>query len=143
MSRKPRDQAAERRDLEAAAGRLLNGSPLHSGTGRLTVTELLREAGVRRDVAYGDHKDLVEDFQARVRAQDHTPAVARELAEQVAGLKARLADTAEALAAERTSTAALRKIVAELDLELHAAREGSGPVPIAHLPARRRRPPRG
>ncbi|WP_369243771.1 hypothetical protein [Streptomyces sp. R41] len=87
--------------------------------------------------------DLIEDFQARVRAQGHTPLVAQALAEQISELKEKLAGTATALAAERATTAILRKIVAELDLELHAARDGSGPVPIASLPARRRRPASG
>ncbi|MEU9371046.1 hypothetical protein AB0D71_41700 [Streptomyces avermitilis] len=28
--------------------------------------DLLRESALRRDVAFGDHKDLIEEFQARV-----------------------------------------------------------------------------
>ncbi|MEV5933248.1 hypothetical protein AB0L56_10995 [Streptomyces sp. NPDC052079] len=110
---------------------------MHSETGRLTVSELLREAGVRRDVDYGDHKDLIEAFQA---PRTIWSTVAQALAEQVAELKAKLADAAAALASERATTTELRKIVAELDLELHAVREGSGPVQIASLPVRRRQP---
>ncbi|WP_406515247.1 hypothetical protein OH809_15555 [Streptomyces sp. NBC_00873] len=57
-------------------------------------------------------------------------------------MKQKLADTASALAKERAITAALRRLVAELDLELQAAREGSGPARITSLPTRRRPGPR-
>jgi len=141
-TRRPRDHDTERAALRAAADRLLDGTPLRSESGRLTVTELLRESGLRRDVVYGYHKDLVEDFQARVRAQQHTPAVAQSLADENAQLKQKLADATSALAKEREVTAALRRLVAEVDLELHAAREGSGPARVTALPARRRPGPR-
>ncbi|MBT2448025.1 hypothetical protein J7F03_13240 [Streptomyces sp. ISL-43] len=137
-TRRPRDLNAERSALRTAADRLLEGTPLHSESGRLTVTELLRESGLRRDAVYGDHKDRVEEFQARARAQQHTPAVARSLADENSQLKQKLADTASALANEREITAGLRRLVAELDLELHAVREGSGPARVTALPARRR-----
>jgi hypothetical protein len=57
--RHPRSQKVERETLRSAADCLLATS-LRSESGRLTATELLREAGLRRQVAYGDHKDLVE-----------------------------------------------------------------------------------
>ncbi|MEG3629627.1 hypothetical protein [Streptomyces poriticola] len=137
-TRRPRDPDTERAVLRAAADRLLDGTPLRSESGRLTVTELLRESGLRRDVVYGDHKDLAEEFQARARAQNHTPALARSLAEENAQLKQKLAETASALARERETTAALRRLVGELDLELHAVREGDGPARVVSLPPRRR-----
>ncbi|MEV5958669.1 hypothetical protein AB0M11_33865 [Streptomyces sp. NPDC051987] len=139
---RPRNHDTERAALRAAADRLLDGTPLHSKSGRLTVTELLRESGLRRDAVYGIHKDLVEEFQARVRAQHHTPALARSLAEENAALKQKLAESASALPRERETTAALRRLVGELDLELHAAREGADGAHITNLPARRR-PVRG
>nr|WSY52036.1 hypothetical protein OG999_19150 [Streptomyces sp. NBC_00886] len=141
-TRRPRDHQAERAALRAAATRLLDGTPLRSKSGRLTVTELLHESGLRRDVVYGDHKNLVEEFQAQVRAQGRTPALSLSLADENAELKQKLAETAAALAGEREVSAALRRLVAELDLELHAVREGHGPTPITHLPARRRPAPR-
>ncbi len=95
MSRGSRDRQAERRQLTAAAVRLLNGIPLNSETGRLTVTELLHEAGVCRDVAYGDHKDLLKDFRARARARHRTPAATEALAAENADLKRKLADSGE------------------------------------------------
>lgn len=137
-ARRPRDLSAERSALRAATDRLLEGAPLHSESGRLTVTELLRESGLRRDVVYGDHKDLIEDFQARARAQQHTPALAQSLADENTQLKQKLTDATSALAKERETTAVLRRLVAELDLELHAAREGHGPARVTSLPARRR-----
>ncbi|MFJ4871546.1 hypothetical protein [Streptomyces sp. NPDC088757] len=137
--RRPRDLESERAALRAAADRLLAGTPLRSASGKLTASELLRESALRRDVAYGDHKDLVEEFQARVKAQRCTPSAMQELADEVAALKKRLAAVTEELAKERTLTAALRRITAELDLELHQAREElelSGNV--ARLPTPRR-----
>ncbi|WP_434598411.1 hypothetical protein [Streptomyces sp. A5-4] len=143
MSRRPRDLEAERTALRAAADRLLAGTPLRSASGNLTASELLRESGLRRDVAYGDHKDLVEEFQARVKAQHCTPAAMQELAEQNAQLKGRLADATKALAHEQKTSAALRRIIAELDLELHQAQDGLGHEGnVTRLPAPRRSTPR-
>ncbi|MEV7451772.1 hypothetical protein [Streptomyces nigra] len=104
---------------------------------------MLRESELRRDVAYGDHKDLVEDFQARARAQNATPAAMQELADKYGELREKLAVVTEDLTKERAVTATLRRIVAELDLELRQAREEleqSGNV--TRLPALRRRPSR-
>ncbi|MCW2870337.1 hypothetical protein [Actinacidiphila oryziradicis] len=137
-SRRPRDLQTERATLRAAATRLLDGTPLRSESGRLTVTELLHESGLRRDVVYGDHKDLVEEFQSQVRAQGRTPALSRSMADENTELKQKLAETAAALAREREGSAALRRLVAELDLELHAVRDGIGPARIVSMPARRR-----
>ncbi len=62
MSRVRRDRDAERAAIRAAAERLLAGTPVRSTTGNLTGTELITEWALRRDVVYGDHKDLVEEF---------------------------------------------------------------------------------
>lgn len=139
-SRRPRDLEAERAALRAAADRLLAGTPLRSASGKLTVSELLRESGLRRDVAYGDHKDLVEEFQARVKAQNATPAAMQQLADKYSEVKEKLAAVTEQLAKERAVSAALRQIVAELDLELtHALEELGQSDNITRLPAPRRR----
>ncbi|MFJ9767299.1 hypothetical protein ACIRUY_26100 [Streptomyces erythrochromogenes] len=139
-SRRPRDLEAERATLRAAADRLLAGTPLRSASGKLTASELLRESGLRRDVAYGDHKDLVEEFQARVKAQNATPAAMQELADKYGEVKERLAAVTKNLASEQAVSAALRRIVVELDLELMRTREEleqSGNV--TRIPAPRRR----
>lgn len=139
-SRRPRDLEAERASLRAAADRLLAGMPLRSPSGKLTASELLRESALRRDVAYGDHKDLVEEFQARVRAQNVTPSAMQELADKCAKLKEKLAVVTGDLAKERDVSATLRRIAAELDLELQQARkeiEQSGIVTRLPGPGRR------
>ncbi|MFE9967371.1 hypothetical protein [Streptomyces sp. NPDC005525] len=110
-SRRPRDLEAERARLRAAADRLLAGTPLRSTSGKLTASELLRESGLRCDVAYGDHKDLVEEFQAHVKAQNATPAAMQELADKYAEAKGKFAAVTEELAKERVITSALRRIV--------------------------------
>jgi hypothetical protein len=122
MARQPRDRDADRSALQAAASRLLAGTPLRSASGNLTVTELITESGLRRDVAYG-HRDLIDDFRARLRAQDSTPAAFQHLASQNAELTEALADARKRLAAEQATTTVLRKALAELSLELQEARE--------------------
>jgi hypothetical protein len=138
-SRRPRDLEAERAALQTAADRLLAGTPLRSASGKLTASELLRESGLRRDVAYGDHKDLVEEFQARAKAQNATPAAMQDLADKYGELKEKLATVTENLTKERAVSAALRRIVVELDLELMHVRQGREQAGnVNRLPAPRR-----
>jgi len=73
MPRPPRDRAAERAALTAAADRLLAGQPLRSVSRKLTVTELIIESQLRRDVVYADHQVVVDEFRGRVKAQNCTP----------------------------------------------------------------------
>ncbi len=122
MSRVRRDQDAERAAIRAAAERLLTGTPLRSTTGNLTSTELITECALRRDVVYGDHKDLVEEFQARVKAQRFTPLAVQDLAAERDKLASELAGLRQELTRERAATAALRRIAAELAIELDQAR---------------------
>ncbi|RJO74189.1 hypothetical protein D5S18_18725 [Nocardia panacis] len=109
--------------MRAAADRLLAGTPPRSSTGSLTGSELIVESGLRRDVVYGSHKDLVEEFQARVKAQHDVPeAVAkvndenRVLREEIITVRAQLADG-------RRKGKTLAKFIAELSLELEQIRE--------------------
>ncbi|MFE9572811.1 hypothetical protein ACFYMW_30440 [Streptomyces sp. NPDC006692] len=67
MSRTPRDRAAERSAIQAAAERLLTGTALYSAPGKLTATRLITESRLRRDIVY-QHRDLVEDFKTRAAA---------------------------------------------------------------------------
>jgi hypothetical protein len=131
-----RDRNAERATVRAAAGRLLAGTPLRSATGKLTGTELITESGLRRDVVYGDHKDLVEEFQAQVKAQRCTPLAVRDVAAERDALAAQLAAVRQELARERSATAVLRKIAAELALELGQARAEPGGN-VTRLPSRK------
>jgi len=123
MTRRRRDLDAERRDLAAAAERLLAGTPLRSTTGKLTSTQLIIESGLRRDVVYGDHKNLVDDFMARVKAQHATPNSIARTADENRVLKSENDALKRQLAEERETAKTLTKIVGELSLELHQARE--------------------
>ncbi|MGW7463779.1 hypothetical protein ACWGJT_03505 [Streptomyces xantholiticus] len=123
MTRRNRDRDAEREAIRAAATRLLTGTPFRSTAGKLSGTELIVECGLRRDIVYGDHKDLVDEFKARSQAQNRTPEVAQRLAEDNAALRDALAKTKEQLAAERERARALIRATAELSLELDQARE--------------------
>jgi regulator of replication initiation timing len=123
MTRRRRDLDAERRDLAAAAERLLAGTPLRSTTGKLTSTQLIIESGLRRDVVYGDHRNLVYDFKARVKAQRDTPNSIARTADENRVLKSENDALKRQLAEERETTKTLTKIVGELSLELHQARE--------------------
>ena len=138
MSRPARDRAADRATIRAAADRLLAGTPLRSISGKLTVSELITESGLRRDVVYADHKELVEEFQARVKAQDSTPDAMRELAERNAALADKLATVKAELIEEQRAGAALRLVVAELSLELRQAKEELAEAQnVTRLPVRR------
>jgi hypothetical protein len=123
VSRTPRERDTERVTLKAAAERLLAGTPLRSASGKLTASELIAESGLRRDVVYADHRDLVENFQAKIKAQDSTPLAMQDLAEQNAKLKEKMTKVKAELAEERAAGVVLRLAVAELSLELQHARE--------------------
>ncbi|MBL3802977.1 hypothetical protein [Streptomyces sp. BRB081] len=145
MTYRRRDKDAERAAIRAAAARLLAGAPLRSTTGKLTGSELIIESGLRRDAVYGDHKDLVEEFQAQVRAQSFTPDAVQKVAEENAALKQDLEDTRAALAIERERNSALVRMAAELSLELEQARAELGSAQrVPRLPGARspRLPPR-
>jgi hypothetical protein len=136
-----RDRDAERSAVRAAAERLLAGTPLRSATGKLTGTELIAESGLRRDVVYGDHKDLVEEFQAQVKAQQFTPLAALDLAAERDKLASELAGLRQELARERAASAALRRIAAELAIELDQARsEMAASGKVTSLPSTRAAP---
>jgi phage shock protein A len=77
---------------------------------------------VRRDVVY-EHAALVEAFKAGVTAQQSTPLAMQQLAGQHAEATRQVAALKAELAAERTAAAQLRKVIAELSLELKQARD--------------------
>lgn len=113
-----------------------------SATGNLTGTELIAESGLRRDVVYGGHKDLVQEFQARAKAQRSAPLALQNLTAERDMLAAELAAVRRELVQERSATAVLRRIAAELALEAHRARselEQRGNVTPLPLPLPRTR----
>jgi hypothetical protein len=138
MTRARRDREAERVAIRAAADRLLSGTPLRSATGSLSSTELIAECALRRDVVYGDHKDLVEEFQARVKAQEFTPLAVQDLTAERDTLSSELSSLKLELAQERAAAAVLRRIAAELALELDQARnELANGSKVTRLPLNR------
>ncbi|MET7854809.1 hypothetical protein ABZT48_43140 [Streptomyces avermitilis] len=138
MGRRPRDHDADRAAIRAAAERLLAGAPLRSPSGKLTASELIAESGLRRDVVYG-HTDLVQDFQARAMAQDSTPTAMQELVEANRALKTDMAELKTELAQERSRAKVMRRIIAELSLELEQAKTELGSATgVSRLPDRRR-----
>jgi hypothetical protein len=140
MSRRPRDRSAERAAITAAAHRLLTGAPLHSPTGNLTQTELIRESHLRRDIVY-EHRDLVDTFKAQVKAQHNVPSAMQAVIDQRDRLAAQIANIKIQLAREREIAAALRRLAAELSLDLDQAREQlATTATVTHLPTHPRRP---
>jgi hypothetical protein len=123
MTRNNRDREAEREEIRAAAERLLAGTPLRSPVGKLTGTELIAECGLRRDVVYGDHKELVDEFRARARAPNFTPQVVQSMADENIVLRESLTKVKTELAAERERVHALVRAATELSLELEQTRE--------------------
>ena len=133
MGGKPRDRAAEQAAITAAAERLLAAAPLRSATGKLTVSEMITESGLRRDIVY-DHPHLIDGFKARAKARDTQPAALTALAGERDDLRSQLAAVKEELDRERRTASVMRKIIAELSLELDQAREelkaGSNVTPL-------------
>jgi regulator of replication initiation timing len=137
MGRRPRDHEADRAAIRAAADRLLAGTPLLSRSGKLTASELIAESDLRRDIVYR-HSDLIQDFQARVKAQDSTPTAMQELADENRQLKTENDELRGELRQEQTRSKAMRMIIAELSLELAQAKaELEGVSGITRLPDRR------
>jgi hypothetical protein len=138
---KRRDLAAEQAAINAASERLLAGTPLRSATGKLTVSELITESGLRRDIVYG-HPHLIDAFRARAKARDSAPAALTALAGERDDLRSQLTAAKDELARERRAAAILRKLIAELSVELGQAREelaAASNVTTLHQPGSRRR----
>lgn len=136
MSRRPRDRAAERAAITAAAERLVAGTPLYSASGNLTQTELIVESQLRRDVVY-EHRDLIDVFKAQIKAQHSVPSAMQAVIDERDRLAAQIADIKTELAREREIARTLRRLAAELSLELDQARQDlATAATVTHLPTR-------
>jgi hypothetical protein len=140
VSRPGRDRDAERRAIQSAAQRLLAGTPLRSDSGVLSASELIAESGLPRWKVY-EHRDLVEQFQAAVKAQDNVPAAIQDIMRQNESLQAKVTTLRTELDAERSRTAALRRVITEQSLELaQTCQEDGSRSQVTRLPGPRRSP---
>jgi chromosome segregation ATPase len=126
--------ADERREIQAAMDRLLNGTPLRSD-GKLTIVSLAAEAGVKRHALTHKHTDLKDQFNARAKAQHSVPASETALREQIEELRPKLDDM---LAEYKQAADALARAVLttgndELRRRASRVREFTGPRPLAEL----------
>jgi hypothetical protein len=143
VSRPGRDRDTERRAIQSAAQRLLAGTPLRSASGVLSASELIAESGLPRWKVY-EHRDLVEQFQAAVKAQDAVPAAIQDIMRQNESLQAKVGTLRAELDAERSRTAALRRVITEQSLELAQTRqEDWSGSQVTRLPRPRRSPRAG
>ncbi|WP_159040222.1 hypothetical protein [Streptomyces virginiae] len=102
------------------------------GLGKFTATELIAECGLRRDVVY-EHRDLIDAFKA-------LPEAAQKLADRVAGLEAELNDVKTELGREHETNTYLRRVIAELSIELEQTRhQGTAGAAVTPLTPRQRR----
>lgn len=131
--------ADERREIETAMERLLNGTPLRSD-GKLTIVSLAAEAGVKRHVLTHKHTDLRDLFNARVKAQHSVPASETALREQNEELRRKLDDmSAERDEYKQAADALARALNVlttendELRRQASRARDFTGPRPLARL----------
>ena len=112
------DRRAERDAIQAAARRLLAGTPTQS-TGALTVLQLAAEAGVKRWVLTHKHPDLRQAFEDQRRVANGVPAAYQHLEGRIADLEAanrRLrAENTELTERVDTYAQVIRELVDELD----------------------------
>ena len=107
------DLDSQRAAIQAAADRLLAGTPLRS-TGELTVVQLAAEAGVKRWLLTHKHRDLAEQFQARAKAIGGDPPSVQKLKARVRELE----DALVQLRIEQTERQALLDYYAHIINEL-------------------------
>lgn len=129
-----------RQDIKAAMDRLLAGTPERS-TGRLSVAQLAREAGVKRWHLTHQHVDLKDDFQARVRGLDATRAWQAATADELEALQLEHAELRRHCAGLEERLRTYATVLNLLSLENAAlADSDAGPAPLLPFPRRDERP---
>ena len=120
---------AERRAIRDAMDRLFASTPLYSD-GKLTVKSLSVEARVKRWVLTHKHKDLKDEFYARIATQGSMPEAIRVLHEQISVLeqerKQERADLREAVATTRHFARVVQVLTLE-NAQLEARLNGEAP----------------
>jgi hypothetical protein len=107
---------AERAAIQAAADRLLAGTPLRS-TGELTVVQLAAEASVKRWLLTHKHRDLTEQFQARAKACGGDPPPVQRLKAKLRALEERHAEVKAANAELRALKEHYATVIHELSID--------------------------
>ncbi|MFJ6619773.1 hypothetical protein ACIQOW_19625 [Kitasatospora sp. NPDC091335] len=107
----------DRAAIQAAADRLLPGTPLRS-TGELTVVQLAAEAGDRRRLLTHKHRDLAEHFQARARFLAGDPPPVAALKKKISELEEANAQLRAVEAEQRELTDFYAHVINELSVEL-------------------------
>lgn len=123
------DEDRERRTIRDAMDRLLAGAPLAS-SGKLTVSALADEAGLKRWRLTHKHPDLQDEFRARIRAQGMTPTALRELQEKNAQLREQHERNRQALRqanADLKRMAGVVQVLARENAELEERVRGGAP----------------
>ena len=140
-----------RRAIIAAMNRLLAGSP-HRSNGRLNVSQLAIEAGVKRWHLTHQHPDLKDLFQAKAATQDSRRATHLRSADAFEDLRRKHAELQEHcrfLEARLQTYATVLNLLAMENAALHSKDTEAGkvrflpPPAAAGLPPSSRRPPRG
>ena len=125
----------ERAEIQAAMGRLLDGTPLRSG-GKLTIVSLAAEAGVKRHVLTHKHTDLKDLFYARIKAQQSVPASEIALREQNDELRRKLDDMRAERDEYKQAADALARALNVLTAENDKLRRQISRSPSSAIPAR-------
>jgi regulator of protease activity HflC (stomatin/prohibitin superfamily) len=125
------DQAGDhgvRGQAVGATERLLDATPLRSETGKLTVSELITESALRRDIVY-EHPQLIDTFKARAKARDAKPAALTAPAADRDELRGQLAAAREELAREQRTASTCAK--SSPSYPSNSTRQGKKSLPSA------------
>jgi hypothetical protein len=125
----------ERAEIQAAMGRLLDGTPLRSD-GKLTIVSLAAEAGVKRHVLTHKHTDLKDLFYARIKAQQSVPAGEIALRGQNDELRRKLDDMRAERDEYKQAADALARVLNVLTAENDKLRRQISRISSPAMPAR-------
>ena len=117
-------QDKERQMIRDAMDRLLAGEPIRSD-GKLTVTSLADEAGVKRWLLTHRHTDLQDEFRDKVRTRGSTPEAMRALAAENDRLKQQLQQAKADLKQARAENNHYTRVIQVLTLELEQMKSAS------------------
>lgn len=123
----------ERRRIQEAMARLLEGAPIRS-SGSWTIVTLATEAGVKRGALTHRHKDLQQEFRDRAKALDNISPKEAELKMQVLELREALRRKESELAEFRAEEKLWSRLVRALELDNDALRRECGKPLLQGMP---------